>query len=208
MSESDNNNLDSFFKRRAQQANVEFNEDDWLHLEARLNKELPIKPDGWLWLRNYWYAPIILALIPTIWFVLPESKSNTNEVKNNSIEMSAGQLAEANVPGETKTENTILFEPQSNDIIGKKTQSETKEPFNLNSASTENSLNSETIKRTIQGNAQEKKSQSSINTSGDLEKRIPDINDKGYVVLENGNEALRLSNASYPHFSSAHCARF
>ncbi len=200
MSESENSNLDSFFKHRAQQANVEFNEDDWLHLEARLNNELPIKPATWPWLRKFWYAPIFLALIPTIWFALPESKSITDEVKNNSIELSSGQLAETDVPAETKSGNTILLEADTKNIAGKRTESESNSPINLDKANSEPGLNSETNKKLIQGNTHEKNTQDRININGDSEKGLLDNYDIGYVVLGNGNEALRLSRASYPHF--------
>ena len=201
MSESENNNLDSFFRRRAQQANVEFNESDWLQLEARLNEELPIKSTFWYWLRKHWYAPIMIAFFPFLWLILPDSTSSIDEEKYNAIELSVGQMTDNQDRTELRSDANSIVEPGLKDLIKEDTES------NINS-----SVKSKDINSTSSWNFGEEQSytQRSTGKSSSLEirhdkelktvKSSEDINDKGYVVSGNGNEATRLSVASYPHF--------
>jgi len=203
MSESENSNLDSYFKRRAQQANIEFNEDDWLHLEARLNDELPLKPTFWYWLRKYWYAPLILILVPAVWFAISGSNSTTIEVQNKTIDLSSVPMTDAQDLTETKVRNKIQLDSKENDLNEKRTESKVNDPANPNDANSETRRKPQIKRSSIQGNSNELKSPGKLNDSNaGSEKSILDTNDKGYVVLGNGDEAPRLSGTSFPHFLS------
>ncbi len=202
MSESENN-LDGFFRRRAQQTNVEFNEDDWLHLEARLNKEMPLKPAFWFWLRKYWFVPVLLSLIPALWFVIPDTTSNNAGIIINPIELSPGNQVGSQFQDEVNSGFKTPAASEVNEKVGNSASPDSDKQILQTDLNNVVDLNEQTEKASVQVNTIETKLPASHNLSNlDSEKVIFGINDKGYVVLGNGDEVPRLSGTSYLHFLS------
>jgi hypothetical protein len=84
MNEQEKDNLENFFKDRAQRHNLEFNESDWLMLEKQLDKEMPVVNPFWTWLRKYWAIPLLLILLPVGWYSYSFIYSSTEVLEANS----------------------------------------------------------------------------------------------------------------------------
>ncbi len=191
MIESNKDNLENFFKRKAQNPDIEFVEEDWKQLEAQLDNEMPVLPIPW-WnsLRKLWPV-LIIALISIIGWYLYDPNDNPN--------LSESQVASDQLKGDpSQNTNNITFEAEDpkNMIDAKEFSSSAIEIKNEESDQTgekvflnsevPNEINRDNVKENIPSENQfteENKNQIS-----------------GYVVSENGDEALRLSDASSLHF--------
>ncbi|MCK5102823.1 MAG: hypothetical protein KAR17_08405, partial [Cyclobacteriaceae bacterium] len=90
MSESDKDNLENFFRKRAQNHHLEFNEGDWLKIEAQLDKEMPATPSFWSLLKKFYYIPLLLIILPVSWFTFtiinnPGLNSSDNNVARTQL---------------------------------------------------------------------------------------------------------------------------
>ncbi|MCK5277242.1 MAG: hypothetical protein KAK04_01870, partial [Cyclobacteriaceae bacterium] len=90
MSESDKDNLENFFRKRAQNHHLEFNEGDWLKIEAQLDKEMPATPSFWSLLKKFYYIPLLLIILPVSWFTFtiinnPGLNSSDNNIARTQL---------------------------------------------------------------------------------------------------------------------------
>ena len=85
MSESDKDNLENFFRKRAQNHHLEFNEGDWLKMEAQLDKEMPATPSFWSLLKKFYYIPLLLIILPVFWSTFTKINSPGLNSSDNNI---------------------------------------------------------------------------------------------------------------------------
>ncbi len=84
MSQSGKDNLENFFRKRAQSYNPEFNEVDWLKLKVRLDNELPVSFSFWSSLRKFWYVIMLMIMIPFSWIAFSEFYKSNNNIQSIS----------------------------------------------------------------------------------------------------------------------------
>ncbi|MCK5208026.1 MAG: hypothetical protein KAQ79_08395 [Cyclobacteriaceae bacterium] len=116
MSESDKDNLENFFRKRAQNHHLEFNEGDWLKMEAQLDKEMPATPSFWSLLKKFYYIPLFLIVLPVSWFTF--TKINGTGLSNSGSNITRTQLIK---PEDSRlNENAgIITTPSSTGNTGK-----------------------------------------------------------------------------------------
>jgi hypothetical protein len=118
MNDQNKDNLEKFFKEGAQKYNIEFNEGDWRKLEARLDREMPVAFTFWSFLRKFWPIPLLIALIPAVWYAYflysrPDIDNSVNTEMAQEIEngdatgyITGQKLSEAKVPTEQMETST------------------------------------------------------------------------------------------------------
>jgi len=188
MNESEHNNLDSFFRKRTQMADIPFDENDWQNLKSRLDEELPIRPTLWIWLRSRWYILALAGLVATVWFVLPESTSLEHAPSTEMPENSQESMIQPNRTAESVIDDASLED---------KSQNSKSSSSNGKSASISDS--SESVRKNASRN---NKTSNSLSATTLHSVNSENTNDKGYVVYENGARNPRLSGIPEPHFLS------
>lgn len=114
MSESDKDNLENFFRKRAQNHHLEFNEGDWLKMEAQLDKEMPATPSFWSLLKKFYFIPLLLIMLPVFWFTFtkinsPELNSSDNNItRTRLIKPEDRRLIEKENAGLNTTPNSTV----------------------------------------------------------------------------------------------------
>ena len=84
MSKQNKDNLENFFRERAQHPGIEFNEGDWLKLEKQLDNEMPIAITFASFLKKYWFIPLLILLIPITWLSHNTfTKTTINSISTN-----------------------------------------------------------------------------------------------------------------------------
>ena len=84
MSEQNKDSIENFFRERAQNHNIEFNESDWMKLEKQLDQELPVGFSFLRFLKKFWVVPLLALLIPSIWFTLKIPGNGNNRISGEN----------------------------------------------------------------------------------------------------------------------------
>jgi len=129
MNDQNKDNLENFFKEGAQKYSIEFNEGDWRKLEDRLDREMPVAFTFWSFLRKFWPVPLLIALVPAVWYAYilysrPAIDNSVNTEIRREIEngdapgnISGPKLSEGNVPTE-KMETSASSQDTFSEISG------------------------------------------------------------------------------------------
>jgi hypothetical protein len=174
--------LSEFFRKKAQNPEIEYQEADWNQLKSRLDQEMPVGFSFLSFTKKYWLIPLIILLTGIGWYALNGNYSPNSGIK--AVENS-----------EKKSENTI----EKNDI---------NQSPNINANATNDIIEQfgrpqdETI-QTMSGSANKVTAKSLPTIS---QNEISDDENKassGLAVDENGDEASRLSEVSSFHFLKA-----
>ena len=91
MSEQNRDSLENFFRERAQNYNLEFNEADWQKLEMQLDQELPVAFSFFAFIKKFWLIPVLLLLIPTLWFTLTHIGNEKPNISSQIEKINEGQ---------------------------------------------------------------------------------------------------------------------
>jgi len=187
MIESNKDNLENFFRKKTQNPDIDFNEEDWKKLEAQLDKDMPIF-FPWLWLKKFWPIPIILILALIGWNIYMELDLSDNEITNIKETRVQQSLEEEKSLPEKDSEVRLNNQISSNHSPQNKLENTL---LDSNSNTPANNLSKEN-----------KSKDYSLLDDGIYDSEDYQIikENSGYVVLGNGDEALGLSEASSLHF--------
>lgn len=181
MTESNKDNLEQFFQKKAQNPDIDFNEADWENMEARLDREMPV-PAPWFSLKKLWPIPIFIILGIIGWNYFNQGNTNTG-IENHSIKQNTQKppLSEENSDEQTRDQ-----------ILGKDS---TKSSIKINLS------DSETLFTSKNNDAARLYDREGLIATGkSASENNRDIQGvSGYVVKRDGDEALRLSKASSLH---------
>ena len=134
MSEQSKDNLENFFRNRVQDPDLEFNEQDWLKLEERLDEEMPVAFSFWRWIRRFWFVPLLPLILPTAYFVVNQQfggeytfagsekteivGSTAEELASNTDNSQLNQIAEKDLGDLGKSNEKTKAEFDENRISG------------------------------------------------------------------------------------------
>ncbi|NGP87888.1 outer membrane beta-barrel protein [Fodinibius halophilus] len=115
MSKQNNNNsdpLEDFFRKKSQDYNIEYREEDWEKLEARLDKADQIHQQR----RNRWIAAAVIALL----FAVLSYITYDQQVKINKLTNQLNSKEQLSPPGKSPSgegPNTVKDEKHHNQIV-------------------------------------------------------------------------------------------
>lgn len=176
MTESKRDNLESFFKKKTGNPDIEFHEADWNKLKAQLDKEMPVLNPFWIFLKKI--SPVIILTL--LAFFGWKYITNPDDIMDE------------------KAEHEVYIEQTS---PPKKTELENNNNIEDTAKSSERIAVDATAK--LQSSDSNKQSLSNRNFTSSILTQEPSENDSkniGYVVSGNGDEAFRLREASTLHF--------
>ncbi len=194
-------NLENFFREKAQYHNIEYNEKDWQKLKVQLDKEMPVTFSILSILKKYWYFPLLILTIPLTWLVYTQSfeKEPRIEARNSSSHKSEvpGFLDNdpPNSPKITTMDNEVIEERESETTgteIHKKVEESTESTEMINQPTSTEPVDQDLIPDNSSiGSA-------SLNDKKKLETK--DKNTIGYAVFENGVKTIDNAMDSELHF--------
>ena len=177
MSEHKKDNLENFFRERAQNHNLDFKEDDWLKLEAQLDEEMPVANIFGSTLKKYWILPLVLIILPVSWYAYNSYYGNNRNNLHTSEEVA---LVEETV--ESLSNKESFLNKESIDASAQNIQSINEADITISESKNEKqkNVNITSIK------ARNKKNEQIVlindaNTAYEYETK-----NTGYVVFKNG----------------------
>lgn len=187
MKKSGEDNLENFFKKISQNHDLEFREEDWLNLEAQLDKKMPVAFSFWKMFKNFWYIILLLLLIPVSWLAITQSNSpskNNIEIGINSsmpFQSNSGELIENDYDLNIQKSNQKSEHISS--LENEKGQSNVKSKsgiqlFNKNEHNIENQKSRKLTKK--------QKTDGQHLALANTRLITKNIEESGYAVLENG----------------------
>jgi len=189
MSDQNKDNLENFFRERAQQHNIEFNENDWLKLEAKLDVEMPVGFTFWSFIKKFWYLPILILFIPTSWFSYKQfsKERNAEQYQQTLIQSNINESSESQNNSRIIEDKTIDSSTYNQAAQDKKSEAQII-PGNNTKYEDQLSVDNKAKLKTEVGFVSKEKSVEPIS------------NNIGYAVYENGAETLRHNRDSKLHF--------
>jgi len=173
MSDQNKDNLENFFRERAQNHNIEFNESDWLKLESKLDAEMPNAFSLLSFLKRFGIIALLLLMLPATWYSYQYysnreesttlSNLNTQDQGDDKISQTKALNTEQSTPTNKAKESSQTTNNGSLKLIPDQTKEsghQTRQKFDLEN---------------------EKKSQKTQNS-----KNVIQTKEIGYAVLEDG----------------------
>jgi len=184
-------NLENFFRDRAQRHNLEFNEGDWRKLESQLDKEFPVAFSFWALFKKFWYTPLLLLIIPITWFAISNSERPNQTSSENDI--FPNQTAKADIEGfrEKKIEEIYIDQKATFKTENFKTTESISSADGIHNSSSTNANTNEP--------AITEKNLKNVNAIIS-NTRHEYMNQKSYAVFENGAESKGQILDSKLHF--------
>ena len=71
MSDQNKDGLENFFRKGAENYDIDFRESDWKALEARLDEEMPVVSPWQAFLKKWWLILPLLIAVPAVWYFSP-----------------------------------------------------------------------------------------------------------------------------------------
>lgn len=189
MKKSGEDNLENFFKKISQNHDLEFREEDWLNLEAQLDKEMPLTFSFWRILKNFWHIILLLILIPVSWVVITQTNSpGKNGLDENSIspllfQSKGGSLAENGIEENLdKLESNQSSKGKTTAKVKRRQSNSLSKSSSQSLSDNEDNLNNENEQLHV--NRQKSEGQQLALASTTIV--VENIEKSGYAVLENG----------------------
>lgn len=182
MDRSEKDKLEEFFQQHTHDPQIPFNEADWEHLSAQLDREMPVNRPLISTVKKYWLVPLLILLALIGWWGLSDNEIQTGDTMNNQAEIPTRFDA-------------VIQNPPLNDQ--ESTKSDNGQTFSVTNHQ------HEPIKPADVG-AMKTGVFSAITQPGYVnEESHQFVEDAGYVVLENGAEISKWSENSRLHFLSS-----
>ena len=117
MSDQNKDSLEKFFKKGAQNYNIEFREGDWEKMEALLDSEMPVAFSLSAFLKKFWPLVALLLVIPLGWYSIDRFSGGRTTAPGNVYQ---DDIMDTN----STSANDRIQEPQttSHQLAGSKTK--------------------------------------------------------------------------------------
>lgn len=180
--------MENFFRNRTQEQSFEFNEADWLKLEAKLNERLPVTPFPWYYFKKFWFILLLLLLLPSSWIAYNQIN---NTLENENFTSLSSPTNETNLDNSIKPSNVEVVQKSKTSPTITKVEKTLAQKSNLRDTQSTSSITS---------NRQDQKNSNNLLFDEKQVNQGKKTDDIGYVVSRNGAESIRLSMDYGLHF--------
>ena len=111
MSDQNKDGLENFFRKGAENYDIDFRESDWKALEARLDEEMPVMSPWQAFLKKLWLILPLLIAVPAVWYFTSVNRHEKSPVSHEKTTFS--EKGDKAMPIEGDKGDATLFKEQS-----------------------------------------------------------------------------------------------